>query len=192
MKLKLAALWVLVLASVLVPAASASAIPNGMTATVNKVLVSRLGGITVSGTMNCKAAVDAYYADLNETVPDNLTVLVTVQWTATQPVGRNKSVTATWRAEHLNPCYNSNPDISGAELCPVAPVPCSWITSFQNSSDTPYYVYPTNGKFAPGPIHVDLTTEGSNYIFIDGVLQDGVSIDVFSVTGFNLRAVRVR
>ncbi len=191
MKLKLAVLSVLVLASVFVSFTSASAAPNGMTATVSQVLVNRLGGITASGTMNCTNDVTAYYAGVGQQVPANLTVVTGPSWTATQPAGRHTSITASWNPDHANPCYNTNPSIPGAELCPAgAPAPCSWITSHFGSSDTPFYVYATNGKFVPGPIHVDLITT-TGYVFINGVLQD-YTIEVFSATGFNLRAVRVR
>ncbi len=144
----------------------------------------------MSGTVDCTADVKAYYEGLGEPVPLNLTVVTNTPWTATQPAGRHNSITVTWNPDHATNCYNTNPSIPGAGQCPaLSPAPCSWITSIQGSTN-PLYLYAANGKFVPGPIHVDVTTT-YGYVFINGALQD-YRIEVYSVTGFNLRAVRTR
>ena len=171
--------------------------PYGTTVTVDQALVDKLGGITVSGTADCSAAVKAYYGDQNLPVPQNLTVQVNINWTAYQPVGRNKTVAATFYSNHLIPCYNSYnfPNPNYPPVCGGDKPPCRWITSNYNSTLTPFYAYSLNGKFAPGPVHIDFWN-GSEYIMQDGVFlggqEDDGLIDTFIFTGFNLRATRVR
>lgn len=149
--------------------------------------VTRTGGLTVSGTMNCSAAVERAGG-----VPENTHVMVNVTWTAWQSVGRKTMVTASWAGGgHADPCYKSYSPTNPETFLP-------WNTSWFNSSSTPYYVFPSTGRFMKGMVHVDVQVVGGedspNVYTVDPATGDITSptpvgtVPVFAVTGFDVRA----
>ncbi len=186
--------------------------PNALPIVANKVLVNKTGGITVSGTMDCAAAVNAYdWTDLTgiATPPANLTIMVNVSWTAYQPVGRQTMLQATFGSDHKEPCYNTNENLNYGPVCGGDTNPsCRWITSNFTSTSTPFYVYSPQGKFAPGPIHVDvLSAYPDGEVVIDGEWQcelggalvscdsegaNPITINISQSSGYDLKASRTR
>ncbi|MFM8303204.1 MAG: hypothetical protein ACKOA9_02715 [Actinomycetota bacterium] len=156
---------------------SAGAIPNGTTQTVDGVAVTKTGGITAWGTVDCTAEVTAYFADLGTPIPADTMVLANESWVAYQAVGRKTMLQATYQSHYANPCYSN-----------TAEPPYPWMTSQYDSSDTPFYVYSSNGVFKTGAVHIDLTTDGGHLI-VNGEYQ-GKVMDVYHVSGFDLRATR--
>lgn len=182
------------LATTILATAPPAASEDNLSVTVKDVAakVSRTGGITVSGTMNCGAAVDRAGG-----VPENANVMVGVTWTAWQSAGRKGMVTASWPGgAHADACYTTRAGVDPSLFLP-------WNTSYYNSTGTPYYVFPSNGKFVKGPVHIDVRVEGGydpetgepqpNVYLVDpttGEIVSGTdqSVEVFGVTGFDVRA----
>ncbi len=155
----------------------AVAIPNGITTTVDSVLVNKTGGITVFGTMDCTAEVSAYYGG---SIPANVTVGASTDWTAYQPAGRKTMIQASFASNHLQTCFNNNPSLGPNQpLCGGSNGPCQWLTSNYGTAFTPFYVYSPNGRFKTGAIHVDLQTAGYDEY-----------ADMFNLSGFDLNATR--
>jgi hypothetical protein len=179
------ATFVAALATALVPVGGASAegYEHSFTGTVDKVLVNRYGGITVSGTMDCTAEVAAIYGG-EENVPADTTVYVGKQWTATQYAGRGKVITASYSSGIASICYTNDPAVMAWPGYSEAPYP--WSTLYGFPVGETQWVYSDNGKFGAGAIHVELTLEGSE-------LQAGEDTHYFyDFSGWNLRATKVR
>lgn len=124
--------------------------------------------------------------------PNNLSATINISWTASQPVGKNKIIQATFESDHMATCYNT---YSGWPQS--GPDGYSWITSNFGSPETPFYVYSPNGKFSPGPVHVDVWTGETAYMWISGEpMLDGegnhVTIEFYKLLGYDLKAVRSR
>lgn len=136
--------------------------------------VNRTGGITVSGVISCRAAVEKWEAD-GGTVPDGI-LHVGYSWTARQPVKKGAYPVATFESSHLTPCYDTaNP----GEVFPWESTPYGMTT--------PLSMYPDYGKFTKGPVYVEVRFEGGE------VIQNGQGIghvEVFYQGGFELLAQR--
>jgi len=169
-------------ATAILPAGSASAdfSEHSFSATVNQVLVNRYGGITVSGNLDCSAAVADIYGGV-ENIPADTSVFVSKSWTATQYVGRNKVVTATYDSGIASVCYTNDPTMYYGDV--TAPWP--WATLYAFPVGETQWVYSGTGKFATGPIHVELTVTGSLIVGQDEHLFT-------SFSGWDLRATKVR
>ncbi|MFA6112192.1 MAG: hypothetical protein WDA75_25825 [Candidatus Latescibacterota bacterium] len=167
----------------IIPVGSASATDyeHSFGSTVDQVLVNRYGGITISGTLDCTAAVaDLYGGAAN--IPADTTVLVSKSWTATQYVGRNKVVTASYDSGIASVCYTNDPVFMGD----AAEAPWPWSTLYAYPVGETQWVYSSTGKFGTGPIHVELTLEGVP-------LTVGEDTHYFyDFSGWNLRATRVK
>lgn len=135
----------------------------------DKVLVNKSGGITVEGSCDCTQAVVDRYGQDPAAHPDM--VLLAVNWDAYQYVGRTKVVSAQYRAGIATPCY-----VKGQAG------PYRWQTRFPFPIGDIQWVYSPNGKFAAGPIHVE--------VFSDGSLADDVML--YGMSQADLRAVRPR
>lgn len=171
------------LAAAIVPAGSASAenYEHGFTGTVDQVLVNRYGGITVSGQMDCSAQVASVYGG-PENIPADTTVFVGKQWTATQYVGRGKTISASYSSGIASVCFTNDPNMYHGDVTP----PWPWSTLYGYPVGTTQWVYADNGKFAAGAIHVELTLDSVE-------LQVGEDTHYFySFSGWDLRAARVR
>jgi hypothetical protein len=177
------------LTTALVPMGGASAEDFGyehsIGATVDQVLVNRYGGITVSGTLDCTDAVAEIFGSM-ESIPADTTVLVSKSWTATQYVGRNKVVTASYSSGIASVCYTNDPAFM--QEAEVAPWP--WSTRYAFPVGETQWVYSSNGKFATGPIHIELTIEGVPLVITNGENTDTHYFYDFS--GWDLRTTRVR
>jgi hypothetical protein len=158
-------------ATAILPAGGASAEDFGyehsIGATVDQVLVNRYGGITVSGTLDCTAVVAEIFGGA-ENIPADTTVLVGKSWTATQYVGRNKVVTASYSSGIASVCYTNDPVFM--QEAEVAPWP--WSTRYGYPVGETQWVYSSNGKFATGLIHVELTIEGVPLVITNGENTD--------------------
>ena len=154
----------------------------GVTAQVN-----RTGGITVSGKMNCKAAADRWEEQNGRELPADSTVNVGYSWTARQPLGRRGGyLVASFGSSHLQGCYNTS-DPEGTDY--------SWKSDVYGSA-TPIYLYSERGAFKQGLVYVEVKLEGgvddegnqyANVFAPDGWTE---SVEVFNVTGFEVRATR--
>lgn len=118
--------------------------------TVKRVLVNRLGGITVEGRIDCTAAIQAWGQD-------GSLAGVNIDWTARQPLGRRGAVTARYQSAIATICHdphNENP------LLPPYP----WYTHPPITDPSIWWVYPdAGGKFAAGPIHLDVRATGGSW-----------------------------
>jgi len=166
---------------------SATAEENGFTQVADKVLVNRAGGILVSGTCNCTDAVVAYYGS-EDLIPDDLVVLVGVEWDAYQYVGRTKVIHAQYRSAIAHPCY-VNPDAvppPGGEW-PSGP-DYAWTTAYPYPVGGTQWVYSPDGKFGAGQIQVDVRymadPDPENPTFGD--------VYLYSWSHADLKAVKVR
>ena len=163
--------------------------------------VNRQGGITVNGTLDCTAEVaDAYTWDPAvpdaANIPANTMVLVGVHWEAYQFLGRNKVIRARYDPGIANPCFNNNPAVG-----PVT-APWSWRTSYAFPVGTEQWVYSGDGKFAPGPIHIELVVEGVPFDVVTVVESDDETnhyVDTYtdtygfySFSGWDMKAVKAR
>jgi hypothetical protein len=177
------------LATTLLPAGSASAEDLGyehsIGATVDQVLVNRYGGITVSGNLDCSAAVVEIFGDV-ESIPADTSVFVSKSWTATQYVGRNKVVTASYSSGIASVCFTNDPNMQYGDV--AAPWP--WSTLYAYPVGETQWVYSGSGKFATGPIHVELTIEGVPLVITNG--ENTYTHYFYDFSGWNLRATKVR
>lgn len=164
--------------------------------TLTQVLVNKLGGITITGTVDCAAVVAAVDWNGEEaglgTEPENLSVAVNMNWSATQPVGRTKSVSASWGSSFLTPCYNTYPGWGAVGAAAYA-----WTTHSSLGSTTTAWVYPSAGKFAAGFMHVEVVTSDYAFLWVGGEpLIDGngdhVTVEFARRVGFDVKAVRAR
>jgi hypothetical protein len=177
----------LALASVGLTAAPAVSEGEDVWATVTDVVatVSRTGGITVTGKINCAAAV-ALWAQSNPSgLPPQSQVMVNIDWTAYQATSRKRMVTASFGDDIMSPCYDSdNPTAYMA-----------WTTNHAGSSKD-FYVFSDTGKFVKGPVHVDVIVNGgfdpndgspSPNVISGGGFSE-IAVEVFSHTGFDVKA----
>lgn len=118
--------------------------------TVTRVRVNRLGGITVEGKVDCTAAVAAWGQS-------GSLAGVNIDWTARQPVGRRGAVTASYTSVIATVCHDP------ANVDPLRP-PYPWATHPPITDPAIWWVYPSSGgKFATGPIHIDVRATGGTW-----------------------------
>ena len=132
---------------------------------VTKVQVNRMGGITITGLVDCTQAVtewgqEEYFAGVN------------INWTARQPIGRRGVVTARYESAILSAC--NDPE----DVFPETP-PYPWGTHPPVTSPATWWVYPdVGGKFVAGNIHVEVRATGGSWSpspRADGYLINGAS-----------------
>lgn len=150
---------------------SASAQTDGVW--VTKVLVNRLGGVSVVGQMTCAGAAAASRAGTLQ-ASDESENWVTVEWqegdslvlltnpdqyTVTQPSGRRTMVRVTHESSRAHPCYTDLsvwPEDGTPITCPVASV-CLWTTDqfgYDAERFGPLFDYSSDGKFKTGSLNV--------------------------------------
>jgi hypothetical protein len=153
--------------------------------TLTQVLVNRGGGITISGTLDCSAVVAEAYASAGLSIPEHTAIFVGVRWTATQYVGRAKAVTATYDPGIAHPCFNNDPALD----VPVVG-PWTWSTKNPYPQGGEQWVYSTNGKFASGPIHVEVAVIEAE----DGYTFEvaGETYSLYHWSTWDVRAVKTR
>jgi hypothetical protein len=149
----------------------------------DRVMVNRLGGVTVQGTHSCSSLYDQLvsaggltvqdempdgsyqprqlFADAGQKVvigtnPDNFVV--------TQPSGRKTMIRVEHGSSRLQWCFATNPDIFAARGWSVpceAYGPCRWVTDrFSWFGTEPLFVYSRDGKFKTGSLNVEVTQSG--------------------------------
>lgn len=126
--------------------------------TVKRVLVNRMGGITVEGRIDCTAAAQAWGQD-------GSLAGVNVDWSARQPVGRKSAVTAHYESSIATICHDP------ANTNPLVP-PYPWYTHPPITDPSIWWVYPANGgKFVAGQIHLDVRATGGSWSSSPGADQ---------------------
>lgn len=183
------------LAATVAPASSATAADTeqAISATVELVQVNKMGGITVSGSLDCTDQVAAIYGGL-ENVPADTEALVNVNWDALQYVGKNKTVFAEYDSGIASMCF-TNKDPSAYPDWLDTDRPYSWQTRYAYPVGTVQWVYSRDGKFAAAPIHVELTVNGSLSVWEESDPPgDPRYVDYFltDFSGWDLRATKVR
>jgi hypothetical protein len=207
--------WAMALAAVLLGALVAPT-PAGAAETepwirVDRVMVNRLGGVTVQGTHSCASFYDQLLSTEGLTVWDEMpdgsyqprqlladegdTVVIGTNpdnFVVTQPSGRKTMIRVEHGSSRLQWCFATDPDVFddlGWSIPCEAYGPCQWVTDrFSWSSTEPLFVYSPNGKFKTGSMNVAVTQMGY-WIEIhraDGSLDGG---QVFN-EAFNNQIVR--
>lgn len=165
---------------------------------VTKVLVNRLGGVSVIGEMSCAgtAAVvragDFTYWDEyggETTIPalgpsDDLVLLTNPdQYTVSQPSGRKAMLQVTHVSSRATPCYTDR--TTWTDGTPIACVPgatCPWVTDrfgYDRAMFGPLFDYATGGKFKTGSLDV---TGNSGGLFIEVIHDtDPITSDLYVV-----------
>ena len=210
----------------LVPAGLGNAAGNSMDWTtvdatrVGTVMVDKMGGVNVSGTVACSAthaAVRTAIAD-GEFFADNLMtgakdeqvvlgpndhvnlLANSDEYTVTQPAGKKTMLMVTHQSSRMNPCFmeeyvdgpaQSNP-------CATAGAPCRWETDifgYDRVSLGPLFDYSANGQFKAGTMSVNAQSIG---LGLQIVRSDGsrglylVENGSYAVTTQTVRAVSYR
>lgn len=162
------------LATTAMPAAAAD-YEVSPTVTIDQVRVNRMGGITINGTVDCTADVTAMY---DGAIPENTTMFVNVNWEASQMVGKNNVIYATYLSGIASICYTNDPAFAAGLG--------TWQTLFPFPTGTEQWVYSRDGKFSPGPIHVEIYVYGGPF----AVGEDNYAFYTFGQR--DLRATRSR
>lgn len=184
------------IATVVAPWGSATAADTeqAISATVDLVKVNKVGGITVSGSLDCTEQVAALYGGDVESIPEDTMVVVNMDWTALQYVGKNRTVFAEYDSGIASICYtNMDPSLFPDWVDLEAPY--SWDTRYAYPVGTVQWVYSRDGKFAAGPIHIELYSYGSLSVYEESDPPgNGGWVDyyLYDFSGWNLRATKVR
>jgi hypothetical protein len=140
--------------------------------TVTSVQVSKLGGITIAGTIDCTQAIAQWGQSAFQAG-------VFVSWRARQPIDRMNAVTAHYDAVMASLCHDPlDTDAS------TPPYP--WATYPPITDPVIWWVYPdVGGMFKAGSIHLDVqvtgapwsTSPGASQYILTGVTQwDGKAV----------------
>ena len=183
------------LAVTVAPSSSAAAADTeqAIYATVDLVQVNRMGGITVSGSLDCSDQVAAIYGGAAN-IPADTMVVVNMNWDAIQYVGKNKTVFAEYDSGIASICYTNMDPSMFPDWLDLDP-PYSWQTRYAYPVGTVQWVYSRDAKFAAAPIHIELTVNGSLVVSEEsdppGDPQD-VEYFLTDFSGWDLRANKVR
>lgn len=183
------------IATVVVPSSGATAADTeqAIYATVGLVQVNKAGGITVSGSLDCTDQVAAIYGGA-EKIPDGTLVMVNMNWDALQYVGKNRTVFAEYDSGIASICY-TNLDPSLFPDWVDLDAPYSWDTRYAYPVGTVQWVYSRDGKFAAGPIHIELNVYGSLTVVEESDPPgDPQAVDyyLYDFSGWDLRATKAR
>lgn len=140
-------------ALVLAPTAASVATEPNVFAEVTGVVakVNRTGGITVSGLVTCRAAVEKWESEHGEEAPEGV-LNVGYSWVARQPLKRGAYAVAEFGSSHLTACYDTSSSAPAEQVYPWDSTPYGMTT--------PIYMYSQTGKFTKGPVYVQVTIEG--------------------------------
>jgi hypothetical protein len=145
----------------------------------DKVLVNKYGGIQVEGWWDCTEAVEQAYPEEADR-PDS--VLVNINWDATQYVGRTKVVQVSYDSGIAGECYKK--DEAG---------PYRWSTFSDYPMGQPMWMYSPDGKFGSGKVHIDVEGVGGWAVYYDAdPLPFRYEGGLYSFTQADLKAVRVK
>lgn len=111
--------------------------------TVDRVQVNRYGGITADGRLWCPSAQAAF--------PGLQDIVLNVDWTAIQYVGRKTAITGQYQSDIGTLCddWGDPTAVQRWRTLTMGPVDAAVV-----------WVYGTNGKFASGPIHIEAVVHG--------------------------------
>lgn len=173
-------------ALVLAPAAASVEPEPNVFAEVTGVVakVNRTGGITVSGEVTCRAAVELWKTQNEEEVLPEGILNVGYGWIARQPLKKGAYAVAEFGSSHLTACYDTS-------LSTPAEQVYSW-DSTPYGMTSPIYVYSQIGKFTKGPVYVEVTFDGGE-VFTNPMPPPGeplTFVEVYYQGGFELMAQR--
>lgn len=114
--------------------------------TVDTITLNRYGGITVEGRLSCETVAAGLGAEVDA-------VVLNVDWSAIQYIGRKTSLTASYASGIGSLCW-----LSGE------PGPYDWGTFFSYPSGATQWIYSPDGKFGGGSIHVDALAYGQAFV----------------------------
>ena len=137
---------------------------------VTKVLVNRLGGVSVIGEMSCAGTAQAVregkIEGLTWVAGDGIVIITNPdEYTVSQPVGRRSMLQVSHVSSRAHPCYTDMatfPD--GTPItCPVDASSCAWATDrfgYDAATFGPLFDYAPNGKFKTGSLDVSGNSSG--------------------------------
>jgi hypothetical protein len=182
--------------ALLAAAPATGAAPGGDWISVDRALVNRLGGVSVSGEVSCAGtyaqlmAGNLDYVDENEqwlpipTPTDTQLVNIFVNadnYTVSQPAGRRLMIQVEHGSSRMTPCYAQyqyEPD--GTPWSEISNVQCRDDTTCRWETDRyaydrlalgPLFDYSADGKFKTGNLNVDVSAYGSMVAVYDTVSQ---------------------
>lgn len=169
-------------ALVLAPTATSVATEPNVFAEVTGVVakVNRTGGITVSGLVTCRAAVEKWEAENGQEAPEGV-LNVGYSWVARQPLKKGAYAVAEFDSSHLTACYDTSASAPAEQVYPWDSTPYGMTT--------PLYLYSETGKFTKGPVYVQVTFEGGE-VFTTPMQDPLPYIEVFYQGGFEVVAQR--
>ena len=148
--------------------------------TVEKVLVNKLGGVSVVGTVDCSDLAQQVreqgfsYVDENDQWqplgPVGEGALLNISsssdnYTVSQPAGRRGMITVTHESSRLSPCYMEK-FATAADYDPpcdeTTGAPCTWVTDHDLYDPIqPLFDYSADGKFRAGLLAVEAEAVGA-------------------------------
>ncbi len=156
--------------------------------TVDKVIVDKLGGVSVVGSVDCSDLAlqvrdqGLSYVDENDEwqflEPVGAEVLINIaansdNYTVSQPAGRRGMIKVTHGSSRMSPCYSEydDPGDGFEPPCADAGAPCTWVTDhYAYDSTQPLFDYSLDGKFKPGTVAVAAESIGA---FVEVITLDG-------------------
>ena len=158
-----------------VPAAPATAAP-GMSLTVDQVLVNRLGGVSVVGTVDCSAVhqqilagtfmveTESGYEALVLGPGDSVNLYANNDnYTVSQPAGRKAMIQVTHESSQMSPCFTQTLVSGDGHVLPCVPgSPCPWATMAYSYDPAlgPLFDYSPDGRFKAGTLNVTAWSVG--------------------------------
>ncbi len=183
--------------------------------TVDTVMVNKLGGVSVRGTMSCAAIYHdltdgngiTYWAEdgpgqwSEQTISADEDDWITIgtnpdNYVVSEPAGRKGMIQVEHGSSRLQWCFSNVPagTFDWTPPCHSSGAPCTWVTDRVNyDSSDPLYDYSADGKFKPGLLNVDVTMVGVWIeVYRDGCLGDmvGASIPMEGFSSQIVKAVR--
>lgn len=167
---------------------------------VTKVLVNRIGGVSVEGTMSCSATAtraragdlsgddqatdDESYVPIVVAEADRLVLLANPDnYVVSQPVGRRAMIQVTHESSRMNPCFTETATLpNGSVGCPVGALTCPWRTDrygWDPDRLGPLFDYSPTGTFKAGSLNVDGASEDLAVI----VLHQDNSMNTYMIEG---------
>lgn len=187
--------------ALLVPVAPVSAAdPYSDWITVDRALVNKLGGVSVSGEVSCPGTYELLMAGQLEAmtqdeqghdvwytveVPgteDRVNIFVNADnYIVSQPAGRRTMIQVKHESSRMNPCFAQwQYDEEGTPWSELSVVECRdeavcrWETdrfAYDRVTLGPLFDYSPDGKFKSGDLNVDVTTYGSMIAIYDTLTQ---------------------
>ena len=195
---------------------SATATPAEPEMTVDKVMVNKLGGVSVVGSISCAGFAsqvrengmsymdgDDQWQYLPPVGPDVLLNIAanSDNYTVSQPAGRRLMIAVTHASSRMTPCYVEYPEGFGDNEppCTESGTSCTWVTDHMSyEGTTPLFDYSSDGKFKVGTLAVAAESVGT-LLDVYTVDENGAVTDFdtyyapdgrYAYTSTTLRAVK--